>query len=70
MRAIAIAPNGGGVVTVVLRDGGAGGTVRCSLDSASTTAPYYLPLPDAGILFTTDIHATIANATAVTVFYG
>lgn len=70
MRGISIAPNGGGVVTVVLRDGGAGGTTRCSLDSASTTVPYYLELPGDGILFNTDIHATIANTTAITVFYG
>lgn len=70
MRGISIAPNGGGVVTVVIRDGGGSGTTRCSLDSASTTVPYYVPLPGAGILFRTDIHATITNATAITVFYG
>ena len=70
MRGISIAPNGVGVVTVVIRDGGAGGVTRCSLDSTSATAPYYLELPAAGILFTTDIHATITNVTAITVFYG
>jgi hypothetical protein len=70
MRGISISPNGSGAVTVVLRDGGASGTTRCSLDSASTTVPYYLELPSNGILFETDIHATVTNATAITVFYG
>lgn len=70
MRGISIAPNGVGAVSITLRDGGASGTTRCVLDSNSTTVPYYIELPGAGMVFTTDIHATIANASAITVFYG
>jgi hypothetical protein len=70
MKAISIAPNGVGAVSITLRDGGAGGTVRCVIDSNSTTVPYYLEMPAGGILFTTDIHATITNTSAITVFYG
>lgn len=70
MKGISIAPNGGGAVTITIRDGGGSGTIRCALDSASTTVPYYVELPGDGILFLTDIHATVANVTAITVFYG
>ena len=70
VKGISIAPNGGGAVSVTLRDGGAGGTTRCVIDSNSTTVPYYLELPGCGILHLVDIHATITNVSAITVFYG
>ena len=67
-KGISIACNG--ITSVVLRDGGASGTTRITLDTASSTVPYYIEFPGDGVLFNTDIHATITNATAITVFYG
>lgn len=70
VRAISMAPDGVGVVSLTLRDGGASGTTRLVLDSNSTTIPYYAEFPGNGIRFSTDVHVTITNASAVTVFYG
>jgi len=50
--------------TLVLRDGGAGGTVRLTLGAAigtSVTAGYILD----PLAFGTDVHATIGGAAAV-----
>jgi phage terminase large subunit GpA-like protein len=56
-----------GTGTVELKDGGASGTSRLTLNNTGTT---YVLLPDNGILFATDVHATITSLTAITVFYG
>lgn len=53
---------------MVLRDGGASGTVIMTLDfHANSTGD--LSLPDEGVLFGTDIHATYTNITSATFFY-
>jgi hypothetical protein len=56
-----------GTGTVVFRDGGASGTTRMTLNSTGTASVY---IPDNGILFNTDVHATISGVTAMTTFYG
>lgn len=53
---------------IVLRDGGASGTILLTLDfHANSTGD--LIIPDEGILFETDIHATYTNITSATFFF-
>ncbi len=57
--------------TLVLRDGGATGPIKVTLNVlASATAPTYLKLPGEGLLFNTDVHVTISNVEFAMVFYG
>ena len=70
VKAIYIVP-ATGAGSVVLRDGGSGGAVKTTINTlASSTAPTYLILPGQGLLFNSDVHATIADIASVTVFYG
>jgi hypothetical protein len=56
--------------TVVLRDGGASGPIIATINTvASATQPQYMLLPGEGLLFRTNIHATIANVGFTTIFY-
>ena len=70
LRAVSLLA-GAAVGTVQLRDGGASGTILCELDTpASVTATVQFLLPGEGILFNTDIYATLTGGTlAVTAFY-
>lgn len=56
--------------TVVLRDGGAGGTILATFDSpASATWQQSLDM-DGGIKFNTSIHATLTNVPFITFLIG
>jgi hypothetical protein len=55
--------------TVVLKDGGASGTTRLSYTAPAAAGSVNVLIPGEGVLFETDAHATLTNATAV-VFYG
>ena len=56
--------------TITFRDGGASGTTLCVVDTpALATATIDIEIPENGIRFSTDIHATLTNASAVTIFY-
>lgn len=58
---------------VVLRDGGATGSVIATIDTpANTTAGYViLPLPGEGLLFKSgNLHGTVTNTTSMVVYYG
>ena len=57
--------------SVIFKDGGSGGTTVMTLNTvASATQPTYLIFPGEGVLFSTNIHGTVANVTSVTIFYG
>lgn len=57
--------------SVALRNSvGAGGTVFWTMDTPAVIGATYIPLPDEGILFEAGVHATIANVTTFTLFYG
>lgn len=63
--------SGAAAGSVTLRDGGATGAVELVIDTpASAAVPIYMEFPGEGILFGTDVHATLAAATSVTLFYG
>ena len=58
--------------TLLLRDGGAGGSVLIEIDIPSNSNPnsLYVAIPQQGVLFNTDVYATLTNIASVTVFYG
>ena len=57
--------------SVIFKNGGSGGTVVMTLNTvASATQPTYLIFPGEGVLFSTDVHGTVANVGSVTIFYG
>jgi hypothetical protein len=59
-----------GAGTVVLRDGGATGPIKATINTlAASTAPTYMILPGEGLLFNTNVHATVTDIGSVTVFY-
>ena len=55
--------------SVVLKDGGSGGTTLMSIATAANGEPFSVVIPANGVLFETDVYAAVSNA-AVTVFYG
>ena len=55
--------------TVVIRDGGASGTVVATIDSTAGGNAAYIMLPEDGLLCTESSYATITDTAAVTVFY-
>jgi len=60
-----------GAGSVVLREGGASGTVKATLNTlAAATSPIYMCLPGEGLLFQADVHATITDVASATFFYG
>jgi len=55
--------------SVVLKDGGSGGTTVLTLNTPATTDIYDLMVPDNGILCATNVHVTVTNVSSVTVLY-
>ncbi len=55
--------------TVVLKDGGAGGTTRLSFTAPAVKGSEHILFPGEGIKFNTDVYAVLSSATIV-VFYG
>ena len=58
--------------TLLLKDGGSGGTTRIEIDIPSNTNPnsFYVLVPGVGVRCFSDIYATLTNIASVTVFYG
>ena len=67
VRAITVSFASGG--TVVLKDGGASGTTRFSYTAPAAAGSVHIIIPGEGVLFRTDVHATLSSAT-ILVFYG
>lgn len=68
IRGVAIMP-GASAGSVVLANGSGGTTMLSLATPASATAPMYVEVPGGGIRCTASIHATVTNATSVTVFW-
>jgi hypothetical protein len=58
--------------TLLIKDGGSGGTTLIEIDIPSNSNPnsFYVLVPGEGVLFSTDIYASLTNIASVTVFYG
>jgi hypothetical protein len=62
---------GGTAGDIILRDGGASGTVRLQFNiSATPLNPLSFTIPGQGILFDTNVHVTLPATAKITVFYG
>ncbi len=68
VRGLLVVPSGS-AGSVVLKDGGSGGTTLMSIATAANGEPFSVVIPANGVLFETDVYAAVSNA-AVTVFYG
>ena len=55
--------------TVVLKDGGSGGTTKFSYTAPATAGSVNILIPGEGIRFESSIYATLSSATVV-VYYG
>jgi len=58
--------------TLLLKNGGSGGTTLIEIDLPSNSNPnsFYVAIPQEGVLFSTNVYATLTNIASVTVFYG
>lgn len=56
--------------SVVLKDGGASGTTRMTLNTPAVAEMFNALLPGEGVRFTTDVYVDVTNVSSVTVFYG
>ena len=58
--------------TLVLKDGGSGGTTLLEVDIPANSNPnsFYTLVPGEGVRFTTNVYATLTNIASVTVYYG
>ena len=63
--------SGGTAGDIILRDGGASGTIRLQFNiSATPLNPLSFSIPGEGIVFYTDVHVTLPAGAKITVFYG
>lgn len=63
--------NAGSAGTIVIKDGGAGGTTIFTHTTSAVAGDIFIPIPGMGIKFLTDLHlATLTNITNVVAFYG
>jgi hypothetical protein len=71
VKAIRIIPTASSAGSVVLKDGGASGNTKITVNVfPASTGPDYMLLPGEGLLFQTDIYADITTIASVTVIYG
>jgi hypothetical protein len=62
--------SGGTAGDVIIRDGGASGTIRLQFNISTNLVAFGLPIPGEGILFYSDIHVTLPATAKITIFYG
>jgi hypothetical protein len=72
VKGFAICATASAAGTLVLKDGGSSGTTQIEIDIPSNSNPnsFYVLVPGEGVLFSTNIYATLTNIASVTVFYG
>jgi len=69
VKGMIITSTGAGAGTMVLKDGGSGGTTLIEIDTPSTAAFHNVIVPGEGVRFSTNVYATLTNC-YVSVFYG
>lgn len=70
LKGIVVTP-GSTAGTVVVRDGGASGTVVFSTTTLASGTPFAVSIPGEGVLCYTDIHVTVTGtATTAMIYYG
>ncbi len=68
VRGLVVEP-GTGAGSVVLKDGGSGGTTVMTINTTANGEPFNVFIPGEGVVFNTSVYATLTTA-KVTVFYG
>lgn len=68
VKGMVITP-GGSAGSVILKNGGSGGTTIMTINTVANGETFNVIIPGEGVLFSTNVYATLSNAT-VTVFYG
>ena len=68
VKGLVITP-GASAGSVVMKDGGASGTTIFTINTVANGQVESILIPGEGVLFYTDVYATLSNAT-ITVFYG
>lgn len=68
VRGLVIEP-GASAGSVVIKDGGSGGTTRFTINTTANGETFSVLIPEQGVLCSTSAYATLTNA-QVTVFYG
>jgi hypothetical protein len=56
--------------SIVLKDGGASGTTRITLNTPAVAEMFNALLPGEGVRFNTDVYLDTTDVASVTVFYG
>jgi hypothetical protein len=58
--------------TLLLKDGGSGGTTLIEVDIPSNSNPnsFYTLVPGEGVKFSTNVYATLTGIASITVYYG
>ncbi len=56
--------------SVVLKDGGASGATKITINTPAVAEIFNSLLPAEGVRFTTDVYVDVTNVSSVTVFYG
>lgn len=56
--------------SIVLKDGGASGTAKITLNTPAVAEMFNALLPGEGVLFSTDVYVDLTDVASVTVFYG
>ena len=68
VKGLVIEP-GASAGSVILKDGGSGGTTVLTINTIAQGETFNVVIPGEGVLFSTSAYATLSNA-KVTVFYG
>lgn len=69
VKGVVITSTGGATGTMLLKDGGSGGTTQIEVDVPATAAFHNVIIPGEGVLFETNVYATLTNC-SISVFYG
>lgn len=56
--------------SVVLKDGGASGTAKVTINTPAVAEIFNILIPAEGVLFETDVYVDVTNVSSVTAFYG
>jgi hypothetical protein len=69
VKGMVITSTTAGAGSVILKDGGSGGTTLLEINVPATAAFHGITIPGEGVRFSTNVHATLANC-SISVFYG
>ena len=69
VKGLVLTSTGAGAGSVLLKDGGSGGTTLIEIDVPATAAFHNVVIPGEGVKFSTSVYATLTNC-YVSAFYG